>query len=188
MLATLVTITGAIIATMLMASLMYALVWDGFQHGDTIRLVGTDTTKQPARFLSAGMITYLATGLVLCWLYYLALSFLNLESFIVSAGIGGAIGFVTGFAMMYWSVYEFFAIEQTDQKYSKYWIPTAFAHWFGHTVFGFSLGTMISAFLHYGMDGFLISALVNLLATGGVLVFARKGQILDRLRHRTAHG
>ncbi|HET9236652.1 MAG TPA: hypothetical protein VFO10_05355 [Oligoflexus sp.] len=188
MLATIVTVLGAVIATLLMASLMYALIWDGFQHGDVIRLIGTDITNKPKRFFSAGMIIYLTTGLALCWLYYMTIQFLNIQTFLVSAGVGGAIGFVTGFAMMYWFIYEVFAIQEVNQQYAKYWIPTAIAHWFGHMAFGFSLGTMISAFVLYGMNSFWLAAALNLVAAGGIMLFAKKTEIIDSYHRRQAHG
>jgi hypothetical protein len=123
----------------------------------------------------------------LSWLYYLAITFLRVESFIVSAGIGGAIGFVQGFVLMHWYIYEH-ALQHENEMYSRNWIPSAAVHWFAHMAFGFSMGTLIAAFMLYGMNGFLIAALLNLVAAGGVVVFARKDQILAGYRHRHTHG
>jgi hypothetical protein len=50
--------------------------------------------------------------------------------------------------------------------------------------FGFSMGTMIAAFMLYGIGGFWISALLNLVASVGILLFARKTEILARFRQR----
>jgi hypothetical protein len=186
MLPTLVTILSALIATLFMVSLTYAFVWDGVKHGDMIRLLGTEVTDKTERQFMTGVWIFFAIGLALSGLYYLAINFLRVESFIVSAGIGGAIGFVQGFVLMHWYIYEH-AIQHEDEMYSRNWIPSAVVHWFAHMGFGFSMGTLIAAFMLYGMNGFLISALINLVAAGGILLFARKEHIIAVYRQRHTH-
>jgi hypothetical protein len=166
-----------------MASLTYAFVWDGVRHGDMIRLLGTEVSDKPERHFKLGLWIFLAIGLAMSWAYYLAITFLRVESFIVSAGIGGAIGFVQGFVLMHWYIYEH-AIQHENEMYSRNWIPSAAVHWFVHMAFGFSMGTMIAAFMLYGIGGFWISALLNLVASVGILLFARKTEILARFRQR----
>ena len=178
-----VTVTGAVIATLVMAAVMYALVWDGFEHGDMIRLLGQDITQQPKRYFSMGMLLYLGTGLLLCGLYYKALSFFQFDSVTISAGFGGFMGFTQGFILMNFYIVELGSRHPNDQ-YKNYWLPLAFAHWFGHILFGAALGSMISAFLIDGTEGFLIACFVNLLIAGGLTLMARKSEILSYWRRR----
>jgi len=178
-----VTVTGAVIATLVMAAVMYALVWDGFKHGDMIRLLGQDITQQPRRHFSMGMLLYLGTGLLLSGLYYKALSFFQFDSVIISAGFGGFMGFTQGFILMNFYIVELGSRHANDQ-YKRYWLPLAFAHWFGHILFGAALGSMISAFLIDGAEGFLIACFVNLLVAGGMTFMARKAEIVSYWRRR----
>jgi predicted lipid-binding transport protein (Tim44 family) len=66
-----------------------------------------------------------------------------------------------------------------NEQYKTHWLPLAFAHWFGHILFGAALGSMISAFLIGGTQGFLIACFVNLLIAGGLTLMARKNEILS---------
>ena len=178
-----VTVTGAVIATLVMTAVMYALVWDGFAHGDMIRLLGQDITQQPKRYFSMGMLLYLGTGLLLCGLYYKALSFFQFDSVTISAGFGGFMGFTQGFILMNFYIVELGA-RHPNEQYKNYWLPLAFAHWFGHILFGAALGSMISAFLIDGTEGFLIACSVNLLIAGGLTLMARKTEILSHWKRR----
>ncbi|HYX35461.1 MAG TPA: hypothetical protein VE954_20390 [Oligoflexus sp.] len=178
----LVTVLGALIATLVMASVMYAMIWDGFEHGDMIRLLGSDITQQPRRYFVMGMFLYLGTGLALSWLYYKALNVLKFDSVIISAGLGGFMGFVQGFVLMYFYILEL-GSRHPNEQFKTHWLPLSFAHWFGHMVFGMALGSIIASYLIYGPRGFLISALVNILIAGGVGFFAKKSEI-RALMHR----
>jgi hypothetical protein len=180
-----VTVTGSVIATLVMASIMYSLVWDGFKHGDMIRLLGCDITQKSGRYFSMGMVLYLLTDLLLCGLYYMALNFFQFDSVIISAGFGGFMGFTQGFVLMNFYIVELGARHPNDQ-YNAYWLPLAFAHWFGHLLFGAALGSMIGSFLIHGASGFLIACSVNLVFATGVFLFARKGDFLAARAHR--HG
>jgi len=180
-----ITLVGAVIATLVMAAIMYALVWDGFGHGDMIRLLGCDVTEQPRQYFKMGMLLYLITGLALSWLYYLALNFLKFDSVTISSGFGGFMGFTQGFILMNFYIVELGARHPTEQ-YKRHWLPLSFAHWFGHILFGVALGSMISSYLIFGNLGFLISACINLLFAGGVTVFAKKDEISSILKARRA--
>jgi hypothetical protein len=178
-----ITVTGAVIATLVMAAVMYSLVWDGFGHGDMIRLLGSDITQQPRRYFSMGMVLYLLTGLALSWLYYMALNFFQFDSVTISAGFGGFMGFTQGFILMNFYIVEL-GSRHPNEQYKHHWLPLAFAHWFGHILFGAALGSMISAFLIHGSQGFLIAAFVNLLFAGGLTLLARKSDILSGWKRR----
>ncbi|WP_141731982.1 hypothetical protein [Oligoflexus tunisiensis] len=178
-----VTVTGAVIATLVMAAVMYTLVWDGFRHGDMIRLLGTDVTTDPKKFFTMGMIMYFVSGMLLSWFYYKALSFLNFDSVTISSGIGGFMGFVQGFVMINFYVTAL-GSRHPSESYNRNWLPLSLAHWFGHILFGVSLGSIISAFLIHGLSGFYVSAFVNVLFIAGAVLAAKKSQIISTIRHR----
>jgi hypothetical protein len=180
-----ITLLGAVIATLVMAAIMYALVWDGFGHGDMIRLLGCDVTQKPQQYFKMGMILYLITGLALSWLYYLALDFLKFDSVTISTGFGSFMGFTQGFILMNFYIVELGTRHPTEQ-YQRHWLPLSFAHWFGHIVYGTALAGMISSYLIFGRRGFLISAGINLLFASGVTIFARKAEILSIMKTRLA--
>jgi len=92
-----VVVLSGVIATLFMAALMYALVWNGFRHGDMIRILGADLTKSPNRYFTMGMVLYLATGVGISWVYFLVLKFFQFDSVIVSTGFSGFMGFSQGF-------------------------------------------------------------------------------------------
>ncbi len=181
--ATFITLMGALVATLVMASLMYALVWEGFGHGDAIRALGREATDKPRRYFSAGLILYLSSGIWLSAVYFLAFRFFNFDSVIVALFLAAGMGFVQGFLFMHFYVAEV-GLHHPFAQFSDHWLPLPFAHWLCHLLFGVSIGSMLASYLIHGMPAFFIGVVVNLAFAALVIGFARKTQIMAALRSR----
>lgn len=183
MLVIFITLLGAFVGTIVMASLMYALVWEGFGHGDVIRALGSEATDKPRRFFNVGLILYLSSGIWLSGLYYYAFKFFHFDSVIIALFLGAGMGFIQGFLFMHFYVAEV-GLHHPFAQFSTHWLPLAFAHWVCHLLFGVSIGSMLATYMIHGMQAFAISILVNLAFASLVILMARKARILSAIRSR----
>jgi len=137
-----------------------------------IRILGADLTMRPSRYFGFGMMVYFVTGIALSWLYFLLLQWCQFDSIAGSMGFAAFVGVSQGFLLMHFYI-EGLGSRHPIGLYKRYWIPTSFAHLFGHIGYGLSIGSMISAYFLYGLRGFLIALMINAGLSAAIVLTAK---------------
>jgi hypothetical protein len=170
----LISTMSGFVATAAMGLVFYCFAWQGFQHGEMLRAVGSQVSSQQKTYPGIGLALYAFGGLLMAVPYYYALNFLAFDTIITNIGFAGLLGTIQGWTFSYF-VASKLPTSHLARYRGKYFLPIVFAQCGGHIAYGLSIGVLIGTYFLHGTIWMLrISAI--LLAAFGIIAFAIRGK------------
>lgn len=155
------TVTTGIIATAVMVTLLYALVWRGIHHGDLLRFVGVIVFPKSRNPEVIGVVLHVIIGIGLSWSYHYILGKVYFSWFVLNAGFGAFLGFIQGIIVSALFA-EKLPIRERTPLLRRFYLPASYAYGAAHQVYGISQGLLIASYFSASYQG--------LAGAGGVLM------------------
>ncbi|MCC6711748.1 MAG: hypothetical protein IT344_00150 [Candidatus Dadabacteria bacterium] len=138
----LVTVLAGIVATSGMSLLMWAITRSGIAEADMIRAIGTIFTRSGKSAFTVGLVVHYIVGVVIAFAYVALISIIGYSSVAGAIGLGCLISVAHGVAFGFVLVISV-AEHHPMERFRKAGMEVAVAHFAGHVVYGFLIGTVV---------------------------------------------
>lgn len=138
----LVTVLAGIVATSGMSLLMWAITRSGIAEADMIRAIGTIFTRSGKSAFTVGLVVHYIVGVLIAFAYVALISIIGYSSVAGAIGLGCLISIAHGVAFGFVLVISV-AEHHPMERFRKAGMEVAVAHFAGHVVYGFLIGTVV---------------------------------------------